>query len=170
MTRRHVTMAAVLLLVLGACAEAQVPAGTAQLAGNAKLAVRGCGADREPHFSSTVTVLADGSWTAADAEGDLFGGTWAAAAPAGRQFDLFFDAATEADLVGTVAEDVGLLCDAPGGVDITSVVRKRFTLKLNGAHTKAKLVLRYLFKGHANGRSGSAGYRIRAKGPFVPAG
>ena len=76
MTRRDVTTAAVLLLVLGACAEAQVPVGTAQLAGDAKLAVRGCGA----------------------------------------------------------------------------------------------ILLRYAFKGRTNDRSGSAGYRIRAKGPFAPAG
>ena len=70
--------------------------------------------------------------------------------------------------MATVVADVGLLCDAPD-VIVTSTVRKRFTLTLNRAGTKAKLVLRYAFKGRANDRSGSAGYRIRAKGPFAPA-
>ena len=113
-----------------------------------------------------MTLLADGTWAGADGAGDTFAGTWAAVGTRGRTFDLFFDAATEADLVQTVIEDVGVLCDA-SGVVVTSVARKRFALALNRA--KAKLVLRYVFQGQANGRSGSAVYRLRAKGPFVPA-
>lgn len=169
MTPRRLAAAVLFVLALGAYAQAQAPAGTAHLAGTAKLAVRGCGADKEPHFSSTVTLLADGSWSATDSEGDTFAGTWVAGAPAGRRFDLALDAGTEADLVATVASDVGLLCDAPGDVVVTSTVRKRFTLTLNRTRTKAKLVLRYAFRGTANGRSGTAGYRVRAKGPFTAA-
>jgi hypothetical protein len=165
---RRIPILVLLVLVLCANADAQVPAGTAQLAGSAKLAARGCGADREPNFSSTVTLLADGSWTAADPEGVLFGGSWVTVGSSGRKVDLYFDAATEADLIATVTADLGLLCDAPDVV-VTSAVRRRFTLTLNRAGTKAKLVLRYVFKGRANNRSGSAGYRIRAKGPFAPA-
>jgi len=170
-TPRHITAVLLVLLVLllSAGVGAQVSTGTAQLAGRGKLAVRGCGADRQPNFSSTVAVLADGTWTAADAEGEQFGGTWVAVGSRGQAFDLFFDAGTEADLVATIAEDIGVLCDAPEGVVVTSTVRKRFALKLNRAHTRAKLVLRYVLKGRANNRSGSAVYRIRAKGPFVPA-
>jgi hypothetical protein len=159
------------LLALAACATADTgtPAGTLQLTGSAKLAVRRCGVDREPSFAATVTLLADGTWAGAGDPGDAFAGTWTAVGTRGRIFDLFFDAATEADLVETVTDDVGVLCDAPGGVVVTSVARKRFALALNRARTKAKLVLRYVFAGQANGRSGSAVYRLRAKGPFVPA-
>jgi hypothetical protein len=144
--------------------------GTAQLTGSAQLAVRRCGNDREPRFSTTVTLLADGTWMAASEEGVLFTGTWVPVGSDGRTYDLFFDAETETNLVGTVAEDVALLCDAPEGAVVTSITRKRFALKLNRAHTKAKLALRYVFKGRANNRPGSAAYRVRAKGPFTPAG
>ena len=108
------------------------------------LGVRGCGADRDPDFSAAVTLTADGTWTASDAEGDLFGGTWVPLGVSGRAFDLSFDAATEADLIATVAEDVGVLCDTPGAV-------------------------LYVFRGYAGNRAGSARYRIRARGPFVAA-
>ena len=158
------------LLALGlvAIAGAETPTGTAQLSGKASVAVRGCGADRDPSFSATVTWFGDGTWKAADSEADLFGGTWTSVGAGGRTLDLFFDAETEADLISTIAEDVGVLCDL-GSVTVTSSVRKLFTLKLNRAATKAKVVLRYVFKGHAGNRTGSAKYRVRAKGAFAPA-
>jgi hypothetical protein len=117
-----------------------------------------------------VTMNADGTWTAGDGEGNVFSGTWSPRGSNGRAFDLAFDAATEADLVATLVEDVGVLCDAPGGVTVTAIVPKRFRLKLNRRLDSAKLALLYVLKGRANNRAGSARYRIRAEGPFVPAG
>ena len=167
--RRILSTGLLLAIALLKPAGAQTPAGIAQLAGRAALGVRGCGADRDPNFSTTVTMLGDGTWSAHDVEGDLFGGTWVPRGTSGRAFDLAFDAATEADLIATIAEDVGLLCDAPGTVTVISSLRKRFALKLNRRLDKVKLALVYVFKGRAGDRSGSARYRIRAKGPFAPA-
>jgi hypothetical protein len=166
---RRTGAATAALLALAACAVADTgtPTGTAQITGGAKLAVRRCGVDRDPNFAGTVALLTDGTWAGADAAGDAFAGTWTAVGTRGRSFDLFFDAATEADLIQTVVDDVGVLCDAPGGVVVTSVARKRFVLALNRARTKATLVLRYVFQGRANDRQGTAVYRVRAKGPFV---
>lgn len=162
-------MGAAGLLALAVVAPAGAQTGNAMLAGRARLGVRGCGADRDPNFSTTVTMVGDRTWTARDTEGDLFGGTWAPHGTSGRAFDLSFDAATEADLIATIIEDVGVLCDTPGAVTVTSARRQRFLLKLNRPLSKAKLALLYVFEGHAGNRSGSARYRIRAKGPFVPA-
>jgi hypothetical protein len=142
--------------------------GTGQLTGRATLGVRGCGADRQPNLSVNVAIDADGTWTAGDGDGNVFSGTWAPRGSSGRAFDLAFDAATEADLVATIVEDVGVLCDA-SAVAVTAIVPKRFRLKLNRRLDRAKLALLYVIKGRANNRSGSARYRIRAAGPFVPA-
>lgn len=166
---RRVFVGLLLAVVLLATAGAQ-SGGTGQLAGRATLGVRGCGADRQPNLAVNVTLNADGTWEAGDGEGNVFSGTWVSRGSSGRAFDLAFDAATEADLVATIAEDVGALCDAPGGVTVTAIVPKRFRLKLNRRLDGAKLALLYVIKGRANNRSGSARYRIRAEGPFVPAG
>jgi hypothetical protein len=155
-----------LLLILAASAQAQ--GGTAQLAGRAVLKTP-CGSDRVPNLTVTVTILPDGTWTATDAAGTPFSGTWSPVGRRGRTFDLFFDAATEAGLIATLGADVGELCGAPGGVTVTSVTRKRFRVKLNRKLTRAALVLRYTFTGSIGGIAGGARYRIGAKGPFVPA-
>jgi hypothetical protein len=156
------------ILLLGT-ASAQ-SGGTGQLAGRATLGVRGCGTDRQPNLAVNVTMNADGTWTAGDGEGNAFSGTWTPRGSSGRAVDLAFDAATEADLVATIVDDVGVLCDASGAVTVTATVAKRFRLKLNRRLDRAKLALLYVIRGRANNRSGSARYRIRAEGPFVPAG
>ena len=81
---RLLTLGLLLFLTLLLPAGAQTPAGSAQLAGRGSLDVRGCGADRDPDFSAAVTLTADGTWTASDAEGDLFGGTWVPLGASGR--------------------------------------------------------------------------------------
>jgi hypothetical protein len=158
---------AVLLLATAPPAAAQ---GTAtRLRGRATLAVPGCGVDRDRRFAVAVSLHETGAWGGIAREGPPFGGTWASIGRRGRSFDLFFHAESESDLAAGIVQDVRVLCGIDGPVTVLSLERKRFRLRLNRRHTRARLVLRYVFRGTAGGRGGVARYRVRVRGRFEPA-
>lgn len=142
-----------LCLVAAADAGAQSPGGSGTLKGNGALAVQRCGQD-QLRASATVIVLPDGTWSAISSEGAGFAGTWTALDTSGRKLDLAFDASSEAGFVSSLANDAAELCRT--SIEVTSVQKKKFLLKINRPGTRAKLVLRYTATGTGNGRSGWA--------------
>lgn len=151
-----------LALGLPGAVRAQV-GGSGQLVGKSILSVQGCGRDRA-NLATSIAVAGDGTWTAQSPDG-TFSGTHTPRGTSGRKLDLRFDAQTEAEFIAGVAEDVGKLCEAPATVTLAEL--KTFLLKLNRKRTKAKLTLSYRFEGAAAGVSGTAKYRLRAKGPWA---
>jgi hypothetical protein len=142
-------------------------AGSGQLAGQSILTARGCRRDRAS-FSVMVVTDGAGTWSAEEAEGVRFTGTWTAKGRSGRRLELAFDPSTEDALVAAIVGDVPALCGVSGPVTVTSVVRKSFKLLLNRKRTRATLTLSYAISGRAGGRSGTAHYRVRARGPWTP--
>jgi hypothetical protein len=157
---------AVLTFALALAVAADAATGNAGLKGMSKVGVRGCGAKRLA-FSGTVTVLDDGTWSARSDEGDGFAGTYRPAGRTGRKLLLAFDTASLAAFVGAVEDDVAALCESPPAT-VTAVRPKALSLAVNRKLTKAKLVLRYAFTGNAGGRSGTATYKLVARGPWTP--
>jgi hypothetical protein len=141
-------------------------AGAGNLAGKGKIAVRGCGKQRLS-LDVRVVVRDDATWEAEDAEGTRFAGTYVVGTPNGRRLELAFDAPSTTAFVTAASEEVAFLCEAP--VTVASVERRKFALRLNRKRTKAVLVLLYQLTGSAAGESGSARYRITAKGPWTAA-
>ena len=138
--------------------------GGGQLSGRSALAVKGCGRDRAS-LVLTFVMGADATWTAHDQAGSQFSGAYAMRRANGRLFDLQFDAATSTGFVAIVVSDVGQLCHA--AATLTSMEQRRFVLQLNRRRTKATLSLTYRFAGTADGRSGTARYHAKLKGPWV---
>ena len=157
---------AVLALALAVAVAGEASTGRALLTGTSKLVVHGCGA-RRAQFSGTVTISNDGTWTAQSDEGDGFAGTYTPAGRTGRKVLLTFDASSLAAFVGAVEEDVALACQSPPAT-VTSSRPKALSLAVNRKLTKAKLLLRYAFTGNAGGRSGTATYKLVARGPWTP--
>jgi len=143
--------------------------GSGKLAGHGTLGARGCRHDRSS-FTVSLAVNAGGTWDAVQSDGPSFSGTWTARGRKGRVLKLAFDPASEEALKTVVAGDVALLCDITEPVTITSAVAKTFTLTLTRKGRRAALLLRYVVKGRAGGRSGTARETIRASGPWTPAG
>jgi hypothetical protein len=141
-------------------------AGTGNLSGKGTIAVRGCGKQRLS-IDVRVVVRDDATWEAEDAEGARFAGTYVVGTPNGRKLELTFDAPSTATFVMAASEEVAFLCEAP--VTVASVDRRKFSLRLNRKRTKAVFVLLYRLTGSAAGESGSARYRITAKGPWTAA-
>jgi hypothetical protein len=90
-------------------------------------------------FAATVVTDADGTWSAQDSEGQHFTGTSTPKGVSGRKLDVAFDPETEAASVAGLMSDVAELCETPA------------------------------VSGSAGGRSGTARYRVKAKGPWTPA-
>jgi len=152
----------VMTIILPATADALT--GTVALSGTSKLAPRGCGKDQGA-FATSLVVADDGTWSA-QSEDASFAGTYTPKGRSGRKLALAFDEASMAGLIASIVEDVSMLCEAPATV--TESRPKAMTLVVNRKLTSATLVVRYLFKGTAAGGSGTATYRLRGKGTWVP--
>jgi len=155
----------VLALALVAPAVADAFVGSGALAGTVRLVVRRCGPARSA-LGVTLVVRSDGTWQSTDESGEAFSGTSTPVGRSDRKLRLAFDDATTADLVASIAEDVATLCET-SAVTVTSVQPKTFLLTLDRSRTKAKLVLRYVFKGTAEGRAGSATYKVLGRGAWT---
>lgn len=154
-----------IVFLLAASAVARAAGGSAALSGTSRLGVHGCGAD-PGSFSGTLAVNADGTWAIDTGEG-VFAGTYVAIGRTGRKLRLALDAASLAGFVASVEADVAMLCETPP-VTVTSSRAKVVSLTINRKLTMAKLVVRYLFRGNAGGRSGTATYRLVGRGAWTP--
>jgi hypothetical protein len=157
----------VIALCLALLSVASADPGSGQLTGRAMLDAGGCGRDRAT-FAIQLVVAADGTWTALDADGTSFAGTSAPKGRSGRKHDLAFDPDTEQGFVSVLAADVAELCEVPE-VTVDTVKKKALTLTVNRKGTRAAIVLRYVLRGTAAGRRGTATYRMNAKGSWTPA-
>ena len=141
--------------------------GTATITGTSVLTARGCGHDRGT-LSTTLHLAEDGTWTAQSAEGPTYAGTSAPKGRSGRKFALTMDPASEQALVAGSTTDIAMLCELePGSVVVTQSRAKVLKLTLDKKLTTAKLLVRYLLKGTADGHSGTASLRIAGKGPWT---
>lgn len=152
-------------LVLAAATTAAAFSGTASLTGKSTLAVHGCGADRGT-FAATVTVAADGTWSAQPSDGPAVAGTWTPVGRAGRKARFAFDAASLSALGATVIDDVSMLCHV--SATLTAVHPHTLMLTLNRKLTRATLVISYGFSGRAGRRSGTASYHVVGHGAWTP--
>jgi hypothetical protein len=162
------TVGIALCLVL-VVTQAGAQSGNGQVVGHSVLAIKGCGQQRAS-FSAAIVTAADGTWTGQDSDGQSFTGTWTAKGPSGRKLELAFDPETEAGFVSGLVGDIVERCETPGPITVRSVAKKAFALVVNRKQTRLTLVLRYVVTGSAGGRSGTARYRVKAKGPWTPAG
>jgi hypothetical protein len=160
-------VAALLALPLLLPRPAHALAGSTALTGASVLAVHGCGHDRST-LTAVLQVADGGTWTVLSQDGPSFTGTYVPKGKSGRKLVLTVAAASEQAIAATAVADIEALCNAQGVV-VTAVRAKVLTLTLDKKLTTAKLVVRYLLKGSANGRSGTATLRITAKGPWTPA-
>ncbi len=138
--------------------------GTATLTGASKFVVPGCGAHRGA-FVTSITVAADGTWSADSSEGSSFSGTYVAIGRANRKIRLTLDAATTAALVSGITADASMLCHS--SVTVTGSHPRALTLSLIHKGTQAKLAIAYVFSGRARGRSGTASYHVTGRGPWT---
>lgn len=163
---------AVLLLVTSATLAAAA-AGTAVLSGKARIAVPGCGREKAS-FSGSVVVTADGRWTVAGDDDDdpdddvVVGGTYTAQGQSGRKLVLALDAAALASLLSDAEDDLSSKCGT-SAVTVTGGEPKKMQLTLDRKGTKAKLVLRMVFEGTADGRGRSVKYKVVGHGPWTGA-
>ncbi len=158
----------VLCLVFATVTQAAADPGSAQLAGRSVLAIEGCGRDRAM-FLATVDVDAGGTWSAQESEGATFSGTWTPKGRSGRKADMTFDPGTEAAFVAVLLSDIAERCELTTPISVTATRTRVFRLTVNRKRTRGTLVLGYGVKGRSGGRSGTASYQIRAKGPWTPA-
>jgi hypothetical protein len=166
MRARASALALVGALLLVAPSIGSAASGGATLAGKSRLGVPRCGAARMT-FSGTLGIRPDGTWTA-DGGDDAFSGTYAVMGRTGRKLALTMDATSQAAFIASVAEEIASLCESPP-VTVTASRAKVLTLVLDRKLTKAKLIVRYAFTGTAGGRSGTAAYRLIARGAWSPA-
>jgi len=153
-----------LALALAAPTVAVAFTGTGTLTGTSKFVVPGCGTDRRA-FATSVTVAADGTWSAQSSEGSSFSGTYVPVGQADRKIRLTFDDATTSALASSIVADAMRLCNA--GVTLTGSHPHALTLSLKHKGTEAKLVIAYGFSGRSRGRSGTASYHVVGHGPWT---
>jgi len=139
--------------------------GTATLTGTSKFVVPGCGIDRGT-FVTSITVAADGTWSAQSSDGPSFSGTYVPVGRTDRKVRLTLDAATTSALIPIIVADASMLCHAPA--TLTGSRPRALTLSLKHKGTVAKLVIGYVFSGRSRGRSGSASYHVAGSGPWTP--
>jgi hypothetical protein len=151
-------------LALAASTAASAFTGTGTLTGRSKFVVPGCGTDRGA-FVTSVTVAADGTWSAQSTEGSSFSGAYVPVGQANRKVRLTFDDATTSALDSNIVADATRLCNA--GVTLTGSHPHALTLSLNRKGTVAKLVIAYGFSGRSRGRSGTASYHVIGRGPWT---
>ena len=165
------TLALAALALLTSTPLAAATSGTATLTGTAKLAVPGCGRERDA-FSPLVSVSDDGRWTAAADDDDDpdddpgVAGTYTTEGRSARSLRLEFDEPSRASLTADAEDDLATKCGTPTAT-VTSSQPKKLRLVLNRKRTKAKLVLRWVFEGTAGGRPRSVRYRVIARGPWT---
>jgi hypothetical protein len=138
--------------------------GTGTLTGTSKFAVPGCGSDHAA-FVTSITVAADGTWSAQSSEGPSFSGTYVAVGRANRKVRLTFDAATSSALGSDIVASASMLCHA--SVTLTGSHPHALTLSLIRKGTQAKLIIAYSFSGRSRGRSGTASYHVTGRGPWT---
>jgi hypothetical protein len=138
--------------------------GTGTLTGKSKFVVPGCGAAHAA-FATSITLEADGTWSADSSEGPSFSGTYVAIGSTNRKVRLTLDAATTSALTPLAVADASRLCNA--GVTVTGSHPRALTLSLTHKGTQAKLVIGYVFSGRARGRSGTASYHVSGHGPWT---
>jgi hypothetical protein len=155
------------LVLLGIPAIAHAFAGTATMTGVSRLRPRGCGVFRTD-LSATLIVADDGTWSAYPTGEDPLTGTSEAIGRTGRKLRLAFDDSSLAVVVATVEEGVAIACEA-GTVAVTSTRLKTAKLTIDRKLERVTLVVRFRFKGNADGRTGTAIYNVRATGPWSPA-
>ncbi len=151
-------------IVLAAPTAVSAFTGTGTLTGRSKFVVPGCGADHGA-FVTSITLAADGTWSAQSSEGPSFSGTYVPVGAGNRKVGFTFDAATTSALTSAVGANASRLCHA--GVTVTGSHPRALTLSLNRKGTQAKLNLVYVFSGRARGRSGTASYHVTAHGPWT---
>src|SRR5436190_19811781 len=102
-----------ILLALALAAPTAVGAftGTGTLTGTSKFVVPGCGTDRGA-FVTSITVAADGTWSAQSSEGSSFSGTYVPVGRADRKVRFTFDAGTTSALTSSIVADASMLCHA----------------------------------------------------------
>jgi hypothetical protein len=154
----------VFALALAASTVASAFTGTGTLTGTSKFVVPGCGTDRGA-FVTSVTVAADGTWSAQSTEGSSFSGTYVPVGQANRKVRLTLDATTTSALASVILADAEMLCHR--GVTVTGSHPHALTLSLNRKGTTAKLVIGYGFSGRSRGRSGTASYHVIGRGPWT---
>jgi len=153
-----------LALALAAPTAATAFTGTGTLTGTSKLAIPGCGTDRGT-FVTSITVAADGTWSAQSSDGPSLSGTYVPVGRANRKLRFTLDAATTSALSSGIVADASMLCHA--SVTLTGSRPRALTLSLKRNGTQAKLVIGYGFSGRSRGRSGTASYRITGRGPWT---
>jgi hypothetical protein len=153
-----------LALSLAAPTAATAFTGTGTLTGTSTFAVPGCGSDRGA-FVTSITVAADGTWSALSSDGPSFSGTYVPVGRADRKVRFTFDAATASALTMRIVADASTLCHAPA--TLTGSHPRALTLSLIRKGTEAKLNLGYAFSGRARGRSGTASYHVTGRGPWT---
>ena len=163
MRLRHVN-GILLALALVVPTAATAFTGTGTLTGTSKFGVPGCGSDHAA-FVTSMTVAADGTWSAQSSEGPSFSGTYVAVGRADRKVRLTFDAATASALSSSIVADASRLCHA--SVTLTGSHPHALTLSLIRKGTQAKLVIADAFSGRARGRSGTASYHVIGRGPWT---
>ena len=153
-----------LALSLAAPTAATAFTGTGTLTGTSKFTVPGCGSDRGV-FVTSITVAADGTWSAQSSDGPSFSGTYVPVGRANRKVRFTFDAATTSALTSGIVADASTLCHA--SVTLTGSHPRSLTLSLNRKGTEAKLIIAYGFSGRSRGRSGTASYHVTGRGPWT---
>lgn len=157
-------MLPVLALTLPAGAQ-NVP-GSGELFAKDKLAAKGCGRAKLTG-PQTLSMAADGTWTATDDGGGMLAGPYVLVGTKGRTFDLDFDGPSLVLLRLMLEENFSELCQAP--VLVATIDTKRFRLKLNRSGSKARVKANFRLTGTANGEPGKGSFKVAAKGPWTVA-
>jgi len=151
-------------LALAAPTAAMAFTGTGTLTGTSNFAVPGCGSNHAA-FETSITLAADGTWSAQSSDGPSFSGTYVPVGRANRKVRFTFDAATTSTLVSSIVAKASRLCNA--SVTVTGSHPRALTLSLIRKGAQAKLVIAYAFSGRARGRSGTASYHVIGHGPWT---
>lgn len=163
MTMRRLVLAACMTVVVLGTARAEP--GTGVLEGTSRLTVKRCGTARGM-LGGMMVVAGDGTWSFQSPGEDTYHGTSTPIGRSGRKLRLTPDAAATAAEVASAQEEISTLCGL--AVTVTDVHLKAATLSLDRKRTTAKLVVRYVFAGTANGRHGTATLKLVGKGPWTP--
>src|SRR5689334_3965023 len=85
--------------------------GSGTLTGTSKFAVPGCGSSHSA-FTTSITLAADGTWSAQSSDGPSFSGTYVPVGRADRKVRFTFDAATTSTLASSIVAKASRLCNA----------------------------------------------------------